>query len=145
MVVQKQTVQRGGSEVSSSLIQQLQKEEVGEGSQVRGGQITIKIPSQQQYITTTNIVQQVPYNKVIQIQPQYIQMGGARVIQSIQPQQVYISQSGTPYARQIIQTSPTQSAVIQSGAIPQQANIPRPINYYSMAAPINPQPFRPIP
>ena len=86
--------------------------------------------------------------KIVQIQPQYIQMGGIRVIQpQHQHQQIYISQQNTPYVRQnmMIQGSPTQSAVIQTGAIPQQANIIRPINYYNMAAPINPQPFRSIP
>lgn len=86
---------------------------------------------------------------MVQIQPQYIQMGGIRVIQPSQhqhQQQIYISQQSTPYRQNmIIQGSPTQSAVLQSGAIPQQSNIIRPINYYNMAAPINSQPFRSIP
>lgn len=130
------------SEVKGSLIQQLQREQDSiEGSQVRGGQITIKIQNPGQYVTSN--VSPQPIYQQIQPQPQYIQgpNGQVRLIQQTQQIQHFIVPHNAPYPGQqiLIQNSPSHSGVMQPGAIPPHM---RGLPFYPVATPA---PYRSIP
>lgn len=128
------------SEVKGSLIQQLQREDYAEGSQVRGGQITIKIQNPGQYVTSN--VSPQPIYQQIQPQPQYIQgpNGQVRVIQQTQQVQHFIVPHA-PYPGQqiLIQNSPNHSGVMQPGALPPHM---RGLPFYPVATPA---PYRSLP
>lgn len=129
------------NEIKGSLIQQLQREDFVEGSQVRGGQITIKIQNPGQFVTS-NVSPQPVYQQ-LPPQTQYIQgpNGQVRVIQQTQQVQHFIVPHNAPYPGQqiLIQNSPTHSAVLHPGAIPSQM---RGVPFYQVATPA---PYRSLP
>jgi hypothetical protein len=130
------------------LIQQLQREqEISEGSQVRGGQITIKIQNTTAQYMSSNVPQQMPtpiYNQpqYFQVQPQYIQTGPTgqqiRVLQQLPPH--YMVTQPAPYPGQplMMHGSPSHSGVLSPGVAPG-----RQVNYIG-ANPMM-QPYRSLP
>lgn len=118
--------------IKGSLIQQLQKEQsITEGSQVRGGQITIKIQST---TLSPSSLPQPPFpHKPKQVHPQYIQGANGqpmRIMQGVPQQQIYMVQPA-PY--------PHQGVVMQPAAVPIRHN------YANVATPVNVQLYRPMP
>lgn len=102
-----------------------------EGSQVRGGQITIKI--QPTGLSPAPLPQPPFPHKPMQVHPQYIQGPNGqpmRIIQGIPQQQMYVMQPA-PY--------PHQGVVMQPAAVPIRHN------YVNVAAPVNVQQYRPMP
>lgn len=131
------------SEVRGSLIQELQREQDLSASEVKGGQITIKIQTSNQYVPNQQQIHQaLGQQKVVQYigpngqpvrviqHPQQVQQ--IPQVQLVQSQHAFIPQTGHYQSAFIQQGTSPRSSGLHPAAIAQSIGIPRPINYVNL-------------